>query len=53
LPLFLTDLAARGVIMFKRRAIGQKILQSEPRIPSMTRAPAPMTTSAISADLAY
>jgi hypothetical protein len=40
--------------MFKRRAIGPRILTSEPAAPSMAPAPAPMTTSdSISADLAY
>jgi hypothetical protein len=43
-----------GAIMFKRRAIGQRIFPSDPAAPSVAPAPAAMTTSdSISADLDY
>jgi hypothetical protein len=35
----------QGEIMFNHRAAGQRIFPSEPFVRSMTRAPAPMTTS--------
>jgi hypothetical protein len=50
----LTPTRSPGAIMFKRRATGQQILQSEPAAPSMAPAPAPITTSdSNSADLAF
>jgi hypothetical protein len=43
---------SQGSIMFKRRAVGQRIFLSEMAAHSMAPAPAPMTTSdSISADL--